>query len=534
MADNLKTDPQLKLMKSVKLTLKYILFIYCFLLSLINSNASLFILRILKDKKPSAPFIKFLILLFILRDIGVSNSLNTWKAFFAYMKNGHLKNLLNLNRIDFPFFDMEENKDFVHELLTTLSFTNGNYAKEMCNYLYGEDIHILKKIIALAENKLRDKVVFKILNIKRLNELADAFEIIMPSDTFNFKEPTVYGSAYIPIERTVDVAQQSIAYLSDVYLTGAFQVIKGNNLVVYDETALTNSNLIAGVWKYFLRMDDNHFLYTQQISLISKYKNGILLSGRATENYYHWLIEYLPRILTITKSKTITMSEIPLVVKSGLPKQFYEALELVAPKNPILEVNPELGPIYFESIIVPSMHSYLPDDFSEPYWKGGSVSVPHLTFLRNKVLASLNLQKTTRKSRIFLKRSGARSLENSDEIEIFLLKKGFQIVKPEILSFVEQVTLFNNSEFIIGAGGAAMSNLIFIQPNTKIICLVSNRNKDFCTQSNLAQITGSHYVHLAGDNTKERSHYYSEDEFVHSPFSINLNDLIKILDQMGI
>ncbi len=41
--------------------------------------------------------------------------------------------------------------------------------------------------------------------------------------------------------------------------------------------------------------------------------------------------------------------------------------------------------------------------------------------------------------------------------------------KPEFLSFKKQIKLFNSSSLIIGAHGAAFTNIIFCKPGTKIL-----------------------------------------------------------------
>ena len=59
-------------------------------------------------------------------------------------------------------------------------------------------------------------------------------------------------------------------------------------------------------------------------------------------------------------------------------------------------------------------------------------------------------------------------IQNDDEIFNFLHKKGFSKYKVGELSFFEQIYLFNNAKIVIGAHGAAFTNLVFCNPNTKI------------------------------------------------------------------
>ena len=51
-------------------------------------------------------------------------------------------------------------------------------------------------------------------------------------------------------------------------------------------------------------------------------------------------------------------------------------------------------------------------------------------------------------------------------------KKRIKNYKPELLSFKNQIKLFNTSSIIIGAHGAAFTNIIFCKPGTKIIEII--------------------------------------------------------------
>ena len=50
-----------------------------------------------------------------------------------------------------------------------------------------------------------------------------------------------------------------------------------------------------------------------------------------------------------------------------------------------------------------------------------------------------------------------------------LITKGFEIFKLSDLSFSKQIELFHNSKTVIGLHGAGLSNILFCQPDTKII-----------------------------------------------------------------
>jgi hypothetical protein len=66
-----------------------------------------------------------------------------------------------------------------------------------------------------------------------------------------------------------------------------------------------------------------------------------------------------------------------------------------------------------------------------------------------------------------------RGLMNEEELIGELEKIGFQTVEPEFLSFADQVRAFKDAEVVVGLGGAAMFNVVFCQPGTKVVTIES-------------------------------------------------------------
>ena len=85
-------------------------------------------------------------------------------------------------------------------------------------------------------------------------------------------------------------------------------------------------------------------------------------------------------------------------------------------------------------------------------------------FLRNNVTA------TGAGKRIFISRKEARRpISNIDNLEKFLAEKAFEIVDPREVDLPQ---LIAEAEIIIGAHGAAMADIAFATPGTKIIELI--------------------------------------------------------------
>jgi hypothetical protein len=99
-------------------------------------------------------------------------------------------------------------------------------------------------------------------------------------------------------------------------------------------------------------------------------------------------------------------------------------------------------------------------------------------------LKKINENVTTGKER--------REINEIDSLEEYLKKKynsNFNSVYLELISFEEQIKIFNNAKMIICAHGAAMSNMFFCKEQTKIIEVTCNMNwKFFDTMSKILNL----------------------------------------------
>jgi len=97
-----------------------------------------------------------------------------------------------------------------------------------------------------------------------------------------------------------------------------------------------------------------------------------------------------------------------------------------------------------------------------------------INLIDDNYLKQINNNVTTGKER--------REINEIDSLEEYLKNKyndNFSSVYLELMSFEEQVKVFNNSKMIICAHGAAMSNMFFCKEQTTIIEVTCNTNWDF-------------------------------------------------------
>lgn len=77
--------------------------------------------------------------------------------------------------------------------------------------------------------------------------------------------------------------------------------------------------------------------------------------------------------------------------------------------------------------------------------------------------------KPSRKIYISRRNAALRVITNEDEIYPLLYEYGYEVIETQTLSFQEQINLFADTKEVISIHGAALTNMVFMQPGTKVI-----------------------------------------------------------------
>ena len=183
-------------------------------------------------------------------------------------------------------------------------------------------------------------------------------------------------------------------------------------------------------------------------------------------NFFHWIFDILPKIKLC--SEHYLLKEIDFYYVPNLQNFQKQTLSILNIKeDKILNSNLYRHIQASELIVVdhPWYHKGIIIDQNKflPSW------IVH--WLRDVYLKYA--KKFDNNEKIYIDRTESRynhcQIQNDNEIFNFLKEKGFSKCRVGELSFFEQIYLFNNAKIIIGAHGAAFTNLTFCKPNTKII-----------------------------------------------------------------
>lgn len=272
------------------------------------------------------------------------------------------------------------------------------------------------------------------------------------------------------------------------------------------------------------KTDMNHAVIKNQLPPLKLVKGraAVLSFPYAGSNYFHWLIDLLPRIYLIEKAGIDLDAIDYFIVNDYLSQNHIMSLSVLGiSKNKILtnRWNPH---IQVQELIVPSLVCTY----------NGEGRRLFAQWLQQKFCAKLTSNKE-QKSRIYINRKKAsyRRVIKENEIESLLLQRGFESVSLEDFSIFEQAQLLNNAKVVIAPHGAGLSNIVFCQPETVVIELLHHKavNLMYWYMCNDLELDYN-YLLSKGEALEEGQDCY--DNFV--DMSFDLPSISGLLDELKI
>ncbi len=183
-------------------------------------------------------------------------------------------------------------------------------------------------------------------------------------------------------------------------------------------------------------------------------------------NYYHWLIETVPKIRYVREFETTTGQKATYLVPSDRPSWVKQTLELLG--IPDSKIEWITAPVYYaQPLIIPSF----PLKSSSPHY-----SAEDYKWLQNQFLKQNRIKNEG--ANVYISRSNAisRQVINEDEVMDLLSKYGFQKYNLENQSLEQNAALFNEANIVVGAHGAGLTDIVFCN-NTSVVELFGSRVK---------------------------------------------------------
>lgn len=240
-----------------------------------------------------------------------------------------------------------------------------------------------------------------------------------------------------------------------------------NNLIVPKLSIQFNKNCLIEVNK-------NAVLKTGTRSFLQKKIVGNVLSltqgSSAINNYGHWMLDILPKLCITEKFKNLnSFDAIYLPNYNHLFQK--DSLRYFKISNKKFINGKNIKHIYADKFTIPQ----------HPYWKlnkhqfaTANIDSEFIKILRGKFLKKI---KKLKKKKIFIDRSDSAfahsQIENYNEVIKVLKYYNFEIVKLKDMPFKDQISYFYNANIVVGAHGAGLSNVLFCNPGTKLVEILS-------------------------------------------------------------
>jgi hypothetical protein len=203
-----------------------------------------------------------------------------------------------------------------------------------------------------------------------------------------------------------------------------------------------------------------------------KYVSGksVLLRKAGDNNYGHWLVELLPKAITLKENfKGCDLNY--LLPKHPIAMQSLRlaSLEMCGIKSDNV-VWIDDSPLHFEELITlspNSIHSHTHTYLGLHKVRAAAATLPkiedsfgELIFIGRKPITK-------------------RRCVNEAEIVDFCQKYGFRLIYPEDYTLNQQIAIFSQARFVISTLGAALTNVLWCNSECKIIALTSSVGEDF-------------------------------------------------------
>ena len=366
-------------------------------------------------------------------------------------------------------------------------FLISNFYRKYLLFLHNKNI-LKKKYISDVEKYFAD-------NLEEINYLiiTPSFKISFDDSDKKFLKENIQCSKKIKmnINNGINRREIYICCIKNIKFFGSSGGIAYNNLPIIESTfGINRFKRSITVDSAILKHRNMKGVYTS----IMHYFDGI--------NYYHWLIENIPRLYGILKLKE---PEINLIVHKGISKLQLDTLKIFLDDRfkiiPIgLHEVWKLEKFYFSSFCTGGCSGYMPKEYLE--------------FVKSKIINAYGINIKNKDKRIYISRNKApkRRLKNEKQFYELIKKYNFERIYAEDLSFKEQVKLFNSSRIIVSIHGAGLSNIIFSE-NLKIIEIHAPKNIN-THYFMLAKALGFDYKYIIG---------YKQDKNL--DFYVNLSDI---------
>lgn len=254
-------------------------------------------------------------------------------------------------------------------------------------------------------------------------------------------------------------------------------IVKNNTWLLIDSTCSPSLEFVAGHWQF---LEQNKVEQRKVEMLRPRETNrvtvgeAIFLMGRVDENWYHLLLDTLPRYLLLSGIDP----KVPVLIRGDLPQTSKTLIKRLVERE-IIYVQPE-DLVFVKTLYFVPARSTVYDSAPEKNQERVSYSPMIIQKQREWILQSFPLIKSqVYPVRMFLsRRASYRNLLNIDAISGLLKSNEFQVVEPDEAFYLNQARFFSEANTVFSPGGAVLANIIFMRRGSRVVSIRSWRGSD--------------------------------------------------------
>lgn len=251
-----------------------------------------------------------------------------------------------------------------------------------------------------------------------------------------------------PLWRNQPTRPKRFAIASWCFLSGEGVLFKGTQLI--KELNIAFEDKLQRQWTPFFQIN----CFEKKLS-IHLNASVLVWDDWGSGNYYHWFCESLVRLNAFLD----TGKEAVVLLPANPPNFVLDSLKHL-----------------FPSVQTKTMKANRLHLFRRLYVQDYLVlNVPHpsVLFIRERMLGVLSSQigSVAEPTRLGILRKGSlrRRIINQEDYETWCVENGIRLIDPGEFSFIEQVRLFAQANFLIAPHGAGQTNMLFMRSGASII-----------------------------------------------------------------
>jgi len=284
-------------------------------------------------------------------------------------------------------------------------------------------------------------------------------------------------------QQQVDFAKKLRAQLPE---TGVLEIPHGQVMDIQGYTLTADDRFLPDLSYHRDRLEYAH-LPRDKYPITPLTGTCLSLMTNASDNYCHFLLDALPRL--------------HLFEKAGFCLEDVDWVFVHQPMSAnAWKIFRQLGFDESKCIWAQRQQGIQPDRLIATTHPGLQLHYPRwvVDFMQQRI----TVQPCQPSRRIYVPRpTGTRKIANESELYPVLEKYGFELYSPD--EGADQAQAFHEAAFVVAAHGAALANLVFCQPGTQVLELMSAEHLQpyFFT---LAQAAGLRHSYIVGPTTQPR------------------------------